>query len=95
MSSSTSSTDGPAGIVVGRVGRPHGLDGSFHVTRPRAELLPAGAVVEVGGTSREVVRRVLNEAMLQSTRDLRSEALVYMKCGKLHFIVSSTAGQFL
>ena len=57
MSSSTSSTDGPERIVVGRVGRPHGLDGSFHVTRARAELLPAGAVVEIGGTSREVVRR--------------------------------------
>jgi 16S rRNA processing protein RimM len=56
VSSSTSSTDGE-GIVVGRVGRPHGLDGSFHVTRPRADLLPAGAVVDVGGSSREVVRR--------------------------------------
>ncbi len=57
MSSSTSSTDGPEGIVVGRVGRPHGLDGSFHVTRPRGELLAAGAVVDVAGASREVIRR--------------------------------------
>jgi 16S rRNA processing protein RimM len=54
VSSSTSSTDG---IVAGRVGRPHGLDGSFHVTRPRADLLSEGAVVQVAGTSREVVRR--------------------------------------
>ena len=58
MSSSTSSTSGGAGrIVAGRVGRPHGLDGSFHVTGARAELLPAGAVVEVAGVSREIVRR--------------------------------------
>ena len=54
MSSSTSSTEG---IVVGSVGRPHGLDGSFHVTRPRAELLVEGAVLQVAGASREVVRR--------------------------------------
>ena len=26
-------------IEAGRVGRPHGLDGSFHVTRPDARLL--------------------------------------------------------
>ncbi|MDX6661828.1 MAG: rRNA processing protein RimM [Solirubrobacteraceae bacterium] len=54
MSSSTSSTEG---IVAGRVGRPHGLDGSFHVIRPRADLLAEGAVLEVAGASREVVRR--------------------------------------
>ncbi len=54
MSSSTSSTDG---IVAGRVGRPHGLDGSFHVIRPRADLLAEGAVLKVAGASREVVRR--------------------------------------
>ena len=54
MSSSTSSTER---IVAGRVGRPHGLDGSFHVTRPRAELLAAGTVVEVAGSERTVVRR--------------------------------------
>jgi 16S rRNA processing protein RimM len=54
VSSSTSSTDG---IVVGRVGRPHGLDGSFHVSQARADLLSLGAVVQVAGASREVVRR--------------------------------------
>jgi 16S rRNA processing protein RimM len=32
-------TDGP--LEAGRVGRPHGLDGSFHVTRPDAALLAA------------------------------------------------------
>jgi 16S rRNA processing protein RimM len=54
VSSSTSSSDS---LEVGRVGRPHGLDGSFHVTRPRAELLPAGAAVTVAGAVREIVRR--------------------------------------
>jgi 16S rRNA processing protein RimM len=43
--------------VAGRVGRPHGLDGSFHVIRPRADLLAEGAVLMVAGASREVVRR--------------------------------------
>jgi 16S rRNA processing protein RimM len=43
--------------VAGRIGRPHGLDGSFHVTRPRADLLAEGAVMQVAGDSREVVRR--------------------------------------
>jgi 16S rRNA processing protein RimM len=43
--------------VAGRVGRPHGLDGSFHVIRPRADLLAEGAMLEVAGASREVVRR--------------------------------------
>jgi 16S rRNA processing protein RimM len=43
--------------VAGRVGRPHGLDGSFYVTRPRAELLPAGATVTIAGDRREIVRR--------------------------------------
>jgi 16S rRNA processing protein RimM len=43
--------------VAGRVGRPHGLDGSFHVIQPRADLLAEGAVLKVAGASREVVRR--------------------------------------
>ena len=31
---------------------PHGLDGSFHVTRPRAALLADGAEVTLGGRER-------------------------------------------
>lgn len=54
MSSSTSSTEP---LEAGRVGRPHGLDGSFHVTRPRAPLLGEGAVVEVDGRARRIERR--------------------------------------
>lgn len=39
------------------MGRPHGLDGSFHVTRARPELLPEGAEVTVAGEVRVVRRR--------------------------------------
>jgi 16S rRNA processing protein RimM len=46
-----------AWLTGGRVGRPHGLDGSFHVTRPRPRLLAPGVRVHVAGTEAEVVRR--------------------------------------
>ena len=45
------------GLVAGRVGRPHGLDGSFHVTGPRSRLLELGARVTLDGVEREIVRR--------------------------------------
>lgn len=41
----------------GRVGRPHGLDGSFHVTRPRPPLLVAGGEVRIAGAWRTIARR--------------------------------------
>jgi len=44
-------------MAAGRVGRAHGLDGSFYVTRPRAGLLRAGATVTVAGAAREIIRR--------------------------------------
>jgi 16S rRNA processing protein RimM len=44
-------------LAAGRVGRPHGLDGSFHVTRPRAALLALGVTVRVGDDEAEIVRR--------------------------------------
>ena len=47
----------PDVLNAGRVGRPHGLDGSFHVTRPRPVLLVLGGEVRVGGPAREIVRR--------------------------------------
>jgi 16S rRNA processing protein RimM len=39
------------------VGSPHGLDGSFHVTRPRADLLVLGRTVFLAGAERMIVRR--------------------------------------
>jgi 16S rRNA processing protein RimM len=44
-------------LTAGRIGRPHGLDGSFHVTRPRPALLPLGGALRVGDRDAEVVRR--------------------------------------
>ena len=44
-------------VEAGRVGRPHGLDGSFHVTRPLPDLLAAGRSVVVAGAPRTIVRR--------------------------------------
>jgi 16S rRNA processing protein RimM len=44
-------------LAAGRVGRPHGLDGSFHVTRPRGALLKLGMVVRVDDDEVEIVRR--------------------------------------
>jgi 16S rRNA processing protein RimM len=44
-------------LRAGRVGSPHGLDGSFHVTQPSAELLVLGARVVIGERERTVVRR--------------------------------------
>jgi 16S rRNA processing protein RimM len=44
-------------LNAGRVGRPHGLDGSFHVTRPVAALLVLGGVVRMGDSVRAIVRR--------------------------------------
>jgi 16S rRNA processing protein RimM len=53
-----SAGEGPGAIlVVGRVGRAHGLDGSFYVTRPRARVLTLGTDVRVGATSTVIVRR--------------------------------------
>jgi 16S rRNA processing protein RimM len=44
-------------LAAGRVGRPHGLDGSFHVTRPRGALLAVGTRVRIGEDEAEIVRR--------------------------------------
>lgn len=43
-------------LLAGRVGRPHGLDGSFHVTRPRGGLLRVDVTVHAGDRTFEVVR---------------------------------------
>jgi 16S rRNA processing protein RimM len=48
-------------LNAGRVGRPHGLDGSFHVTRPRGVLLTLGGAVRIGEDVHEIVRRAGTE----------------------------------
>ncbi|HEY2398258.1 MAG TPA: ribosome maturation factor RimM [Solirubrobacteraceae bacterium] len=49
--------DAPVVLPAGRVGRPHGLDGSFYVTGARARLLGVGTVVAVGGRDAPIIRR--------------------------------------
>ena len=44
-------------LAGGRVGRAHGLDGSFYVLDARAALLVPGARVRVAGRATDVVRR--------------------------------------
>ena len=39
------------------MGRPHGLDGSFYVAQPKADLLVVGAEVTVAGRERTIARR--------------------------------------
>ena len=47
----------PDWLVAGRVGRAHGLDGSFHVTGPRPQLLDVGNAVRLGDHETEIERR--------------------------------------
>jgi 16S rRNA processing protein RimM len=51
-----------AELQAGRVGRAHGLDGSFYVTGALPRLLTLGAKVSVGGPSAEIVRRAGTDA---------------------------------
>ena len=44
-------------LHAGRVGRPHGLDGSFHVTRPNVALLEHAETVMVDDRELEITRR--------------------------------------
>ena len=43
-------------VTAGRVGKPHGLDGSFYVEGPRHEL-PGGVALTVAGRTHRVARR--------------------------------------
>jgi 16S rRNA processing protein RimM len=43
-------------LAVGRVGRPHGLDGSFHVTQPRERVLEAATSLLLADREVAIVR---------------------------------------
>ena len=48
-------------MTAGRVGKPHGLDGSFYVDDPRHEL-PEGASLTLAGSTHEIERRAGTDA---------------------------------
>lgn len=52
---------GAASLLAGRVGRPHGLDGSFLVVEPSPALPEAGGTVFVSGCPRRIERRAGHE----------------------------------
>jgi 16S rRNA processing protein RimM len=52
----------PEWLVAGIVGRPHGLDGSFHVRSPRPAMLDLGRSVTVSGRTAEIERRAGTDA---------------------------------
>jgi 16S rRNA processing protein RimM len=51
-------------LHAGRVGRPHGLDGSFLVAEPNAQLLQVAESVLVAGRERAIVRRAGHDTRL-------------------------------
>lgn len=53
--------DSAPDLQAGRVGRPHGLDGSFYVTGPRPRLLSLGTSVAVAGRTLAITRRAGTE----------------------------------
>jgi 16S rRNA processing protein RimM len=52
----------PGWLRAGKVGRPHGLDGSFHVLEANASLLALGSLVMVDGDARAIARRAGTDA---------------------------------
>jgi len=69
-------------VTAGRVGKPHGRDGSFYVEGPRHEL-PEGASLTVAGGTHEIARRagtderpLIRLAGIDDPGSLRGETLL-------------------
>ena len=69
-------------VTAGRVGKPHGLDGSFYVDTPRHELAEGTSVV-IADQHREITRRggtderpLIRLAGIDDPRPLRGELLL-------------------
>jgi 16S rRNA processing protein RimM len=69
-------------VTAGRVGKPHGLDGSFYVERPRHPL-PEGTELAIAGRSHRVERRagtdqrpLIRLSGVEDARPLRDEVLL-------------------
>ncbi len=79
----------PEWLLAGRVGRPHGLDGSFHVTQPNVQLLDSAATVliedrELGitrraGTERRMILRVQDHDDLAAAVSLRGKDMLVLR----------------
>jgi 16S rRNA processing protein RimM len=86
-------------VTAGRVGKPHGLDGSFYVEQPRHEL-PEGAELTVAGRSHRVARRagtderpLIRLAGVDDPRPLRGELLlVEDELGEGEWLASDLVG---
>jgi 16S rRNA processing protein RimM len=57
VASAAHDTQEPQSLQAGRVGRAHGLDGSFYVTGAQPRLLALGMKLTVADTPREIVHR--------------------------------------
>lgn len=64
MSSGEGAIPADGWLRAGVVGRPHGLDGSFHVGNPVAGLLDVGVEVQIDGIPRRIDRRAGHERRL-------------------------------
>jgi 16S rRNA processing protein RimM len=69
-------------VTAGRVGKPHGLDGSFYVETPR-HALPEGCTLTLGSASHSVERRagtdqrpLIRLSGIEDPRPLRGETLL-------------------
>jgi 16S rRNA processing protein RimM len=69
-------------VTAGRVGKPHGLDGSFYVEGPRHPL-PEGALLAVAGHDHRIARRagtddrpLIRLEGIEDPRPLRGEVLL-------------------
>ena len=86
-------------VTAGRVGKPHGLDGSFYVDGPRHEL-PEGLELTVAGRTHRVDRRagtderpLLRLAGVDDPRPLRGELLlVEDELGEGEWLASDLVG---
>ena len=73
----------PEWLLAGRVGRPHGLDGSFHVTRPNPQLLANAATVLVDDREFDITRRAgTDRRMILRLRDHDDRAAAESLRGK-------------
>ena len=69
-------------MTAGRVGKPHGLDGSFYVEAPR-HALPEGTALAVAGATHAIARRagtderpLMRLAGIEDPRPLRGELML-------------------